>query len=250
MFDLNLEHLGVDVPPAAAEGLERVVKACGQILSSLELHQSPAEKAGLLHIRLRTKEEERAAHRPGNLEPPSILPDAVDLVASPTAIVTAVSSIPAAPANEADTKPRPPPLPLTPPPSVAAAEPSSPAGTGSEVTVPALEPEDSGLVAARPDLVPLPPSYSADPVDAPSAPQSGATTPPSSIPIPTQTLRGSRRIQVRFPQRFRVTPSGIAQGEEAFCLVNLMAVAKFLENVDLEALGKSECTSKPYIRLE
>lgn len=40
-----------------------------------------------------------------------------------------------------------------------------------------------------------------------------------------------------FTQRFRVTPSGIAQGEEAFCLVNLMAVAEFLENVDLEALG-------------
>ncbi|KAJ7165105.1 hypothetical protein C8R46DRAFT_304496 [Mycena filopes] len=268
MLDLNLEHLGVDVPPEAAEGLERVVKACGQILSSLELHQSPAEKASVMvqahrevieglsrlpRIRLLTEEEERARALSRKLGPPSILPDAVDLVASPTAIVTAASPIPAAPAIEADAKPRPPPLPLTPPPSVAAAEPSSPAGTSSEVTVPALEPEDSGLVTARPDLVPLPPSYSADPVDAPSAPQSGTTTPPSSIPIPTPVSSDvllpliifavvksnpPRLVShLLFTQRFRVTPSGIAQGEEAFCLVNLMAVAEFLENVDLEALG-------------
>jgi hypothetical protein len=30
MLDLTLEHLGVDVPAEATEGLERVVSACGQ----------------------------------------------------------------------------------------------------------------------------------------------------------------------------------------------------------------------------
>ena len=37
-----------------------------------------------------------------------------------------------------------------------------------------------------------------------------------------------------FTQRFRNNSVG---GEEGYCLVNLMAVAEFLENVDLEVLG-------------
>lgn len=37
-----------------------------------------------------------------------------------------------------------------------------------------------------------------------------------------------------FTQRFRNQSFG---GEESYCLVNLMAVADFLENVDLKALG-------------
>lgn len=40
-----------------------------------------------------------------------------------------------------------------------------------------------------------------------------------------------------YTQRFRNQISG--GGEESYCLVNLMAVAEFLENVDLEALGLS-----------
>ncbi|KAJ7726927.1 hypothetical protein B0H16DRAFT_1591785 [Mycena metata] len=176
----------------AAEGLEHVVKACGQILSSLELHQSPAEKASImvqahrevidsLSIRLLTEEEERAR---------------------------ALSRKVAAP-----TKPRPAPLPLTPPPSVSISGPvtesSSPTSTESEVSVPAPDADDAAPVTARPDLVPL----------------TAFSNPPRLV------------SHLLFTQRFRVTPSGIAQGEEAFCLVNLMAVAEFLENVDLEALG-------------
>ncbi|TFK20246.1 hypothetical protein FA15DRAFT_137771 [Coprinopsis marcescibilis] len=40
-----------------------------------------------------------------------------------------------------------------------------------------------------------------------------------------------------FTQRFRNHTVG---GEEAYCLINLMAVAEFLENVDLEALGLTD----------
>ena len=40
-----------------------------------------------------------------------------------------------------------------------------------------------------------------------------------------------------FTQRFRNQTVG---GEESYCLINLMAVAEFLENVDLAALGLGE----------
>ena len=40
-----------------------------------------------------------------------------------------------------------------------------------------------------------------------------------------------------YTQRFRNRRVG---GEEGYCLVNLMAVADFLENVDLKALGLGE----------
>jgi hypothetical protein len=40
-----------------------------------------------------------------------------------------------------------------------------------------------------------------------------------------------------YTQRFRNQRIG---GEESYCLVNLMAVADFLENVDLKALGLGE----------
>ncbi|KAJ7026588.1 hypothetical protein C8F04DRAFT_107931 [Mycena alexandri] len=272
MLDLNLEHLGVDVPLEAAEGLEHVVKACGQILSSLELHQSPAEKASVMvqahrevieglsrlpRIRLLTEEEERARALSRKVAAPSGLPDEAGLVASPTAIAGAGSSIPKAPVNGAEVKLRPPPLPLTPPPPVSisdtAAESSSPASTEPEVSVPDPDADDAAPVTVRPDLVPLPPSYRADDPTTTIGPKDGATTPPSSIPTPTPVSSDvllpliifavvksnpPRLVShLLFTQRFRVTPSGIAQGEEAFCLVNLMAVAEFLENVDLEALG-------------
>ncbi|KAF7342115.1 VPS9 domain-containing protein [Mycena venus] len=272
MLDLNLEHLGVDVPPDATEGLDRVVKACGQILSSLELHQTPAEKAAVMvqahrevieglsrlpRIRLLTEEEERARASSRKIAPPNILPDAPGIVVSPTAIVPSPVS-----ADASDSKSKrgpPPPLPLTPPPSVTITESDlatdSSSTMGSSAPAP---PEAIDAPPARPELVPLPPSYSADSA-IPSTDTSEAGTPasgrshPTSIPMPTPVSSDvllpliifavvksnpPRLVShLLFTQRFRVTPSGIAQGEEAFCLVNLMAVAEFLENVDLEALG-------------
>lgn len=44
-----------------------------------------------------------------------------------------------------------------------------------------------------------------------------------------------------YAQRFRNQGVG---GEESYCLINLMAVAEFLENVDLEALGLGDSEKK------
>ncbi|KAF8178203.1 hypothetical protein K438DRAFT_1908525 [Mycena galopus ATCC 62051] len=269
MLDLNLEHLGVDVPPEATDRLEHVVRACGQILSSLELHQSPAEKAAVMvqahrevieglsrlpRIRLLTEEEERQRALSRKLVPPGILPDGPSIVVSPTAIV------PLLPEDSSFARKGvpPPPLPLTPPPSVSISESDpvesdAPQTTDADAQAPipeAVEP------SPRPELVPLPPSYIGDAVDPSpeSTPASESRRPhPTSLPSPTPVSSDvllpliifavvksnpPRLVShLLFTQRFRVTPAGIAQGEEAFCLVNLLAVAEFLENVDLEALG-------------
>ena len=42
-------------------------------------------------------------------------------------------------------------------------------------------------------------------------------------------------------QRFRNKSVG---GEESYCLINLLAVAEFLENVDLVALGLADSENK------
>jgi hypothetical protein len=47
--------------------------------------------------------------------------------------------------------------------------------------------------------------------------------------------------QLLFIQRFRNERVG---GEESYCLTNFMAVAEFLENVDLVALGLEDGTGK------
>ncbi|KAJ7920681.1 hypothetical protein B0H13DRAFT_1867405 [Mycena leptocephala] len=280
MLDLNLEHLGVDVPPrrqrAWSPWLRPVVKVrcvClpGQlkmtlplaVLSSLELHQSPAEKAAVMVQAHREvivncfrgplaappdpiadRGEERARASSRKIAPPNILPDTPGIV-----VVAGSGSAKRGP---------PPPLPLTPPPSVTISDTaveadSSPAE--SSPSAPAQDPTDATETPARPELVRLPPSSNGDtpePVaDTPSPPHTHS--PPSSIPTPTPVSSDvllpliifavvksnpPRLVShLLFTQRFRVTPSGIAQGEEAFCLVNLMAVAEFLENVDLEALG-------------
>ncbi|KAJ6481877.1 hypothetical protein C8R45DRAFT_314006 [Mycena sanguinolenta] len=259
MLDLNLEHLGVDVPPEATEGLEHVVKACGQILSTLELHQCPAEKAAVMvqahrevveglsrlpRIRLLTEEEERARASSRKLAPPNILQDAPSIVVSRTAQV--------ADGNDAGVKREPqPPLPLTPPSSVSTTE--SDATTPTNAPPPVPKPNDAP--PERPELVPLPPSYSGETAtqetDTPAedtivSDRSHPTTPTpvsSDVLLPLIIFAVVKSNPPRlvshllFTQRFRVTPSGIAHGEEAFSLVNLLAVAEFLENVDLEALG-------------
>ncbi|KAJ7121022.1 hypothetical protein C8R44DRAFT_853344 [Mycena epipterygia] len=260
MLDLNLEHLGVDVPPEAAEGLDRVVRACGQVLSSLELHQSPAEKAAIMvqahrevieglsrlpRIRLLTEEEERARASSRKIAPPNILPDTPGIVVSPTTLVASPDSISMPLGDATEVKPRgpPPPLPLTPPPSESISDAAlDPSAAATESSPSAPDATDATIV--RPELHPLPPSYNGE---VPSV------TPPASLPTPTPVSSDvllpliifavvksnpPRLVShLLYAQRFRVTPSGIAQGEEAFCLVNLMAVAEFLENVDLEALG-------------
>lgn len=47
--------------------------------------------------------------------------------------------------------------------------------------------------------------------------------------------------QLLYTQRFRNHSVG---GEESYCLINLMAVVEFLENVDLGALGLKESEKK------
>ena len=80
-------------------------------------------------------------------------------------------------------------------------------------------------------------------------PPSAETAPPSTSPVSGDVLLPILIFSVvkanplrlvshlLFTQRFRNQTYG---GEESYCLINLMAVAEFLENVDLGALGLGE----------
>lgn len=85
------------------------------------------------------------------------------------------------------------------------------------------------------------------PPEAPSRPLSPVTTPTpvsGDIILPLLIFAVVKAnpphlvSHLLFTQRFRRERA--AGGEEGYCLVNLMAVAEFLENVDLAALGLGE----------
>ncbi|KAF7329907.1 VPS9 domain-containing protein [Mycena kentingensis (nom. inval.)] len=252
MLDLNLEHLGVDVPAEAEEGLDAVVKACGHEKAEIMVraHQEVIEGLSRLpRIQLLSEEEERA-RTAAKIPPPPVLEDTPNIVVSPISDLGSPSSSPPKPPAKGK---RPPPLPLTPPPSITT-EQNGPEAVREtiEQTVEAPETEPQPRLEDNP--VPDPSSVSSlSEPEPPSEPASGRQTPPSSITLPTPVSSDvllpliifavvksnpARLVShLLYTQRFRVTPSGVAQGEEAFCLVNLMAVAEFLENVDLEALG-------------
>ncbi|CAK5273819.1 unnamed protein product [Mycena citricolor] len=221
MLDLNLEHLGVDVPADAQEGLDLVVQSCGQVLSGLELHQSPADKVSIMvqahrevieglsrlpPIRLLSEEEERTR---------ALARKAPPLVADPPP-----------PSQESQS---PSPAPVVPR-SLEDGDESKSIDDVTSTEVPDEGPETKTEASTSE------PTVEVDAQPTPTPVSSDVLLP--LIIFAVVKSNPSRLVShLLFSQRFRVTPSGIAQGEEAFCLVNLMAVAEFLENVDLEALG-------------
>lgn len=75
------------------------------------------------------------------------------------------------------------------------------------------------------------------------APQSAPTPVSGDVILPLMIFAAVKAnpphlvSHLLFTQRFRNQAVG---GEESYCLINLMAVAEFLENVDLAALGLGE----------
>jgi hypothetical protein len=91
-------------------------------------------------------------------------------------------------------------------------------------------------------------STQADPPEVSSPTRSSSPTPVSGdIILPLMIFAVVKANPSHFvshllyTQRFRNQRIG---GEESYCLVNLMAVADFLENVDLKALGLGESEKK------
>ena len=116
--------------------------------------------------------------------------------------------------------------------TAATASNDTPSLVGQEASPP---PHESGPTQAAPATVSIP-SRSSSPT-----PVSGDIILPLMIFAVVKANPSHFVSHLLYTQRFRNQRIG---GEESYCLVNLMAVADFLENVDLKALGLGESEKK------
>ncbi|RDX50836.1 hypothetical protein OH76DRAFT_1481912 [Lentinus brumalis] len=239
LLDLGLGHLGVEVGRAGRE-VDALIKACGQTLMQLDsVCRSPADKAATLvsvhkilvdglsklpPLRLKAEDEileektpmastfGKHVHRDD---------DEVDRAVSPPPMVV-VSPISESPAAELQS--------FKAIEKAALLTPDDASGTS-----------ESTNASASPILTVSPPAEpsSASPSPAPSpTPVSGDIILPLMIFAVVKANPPHLVSHLLFTQRFRREHA--AGGEEGYCLINLMAVAEFLENVDLAALGLGE----------
>jgi hypothetical protein len=99
------------------------------------------------------------------------------------------------------------------------------------------EPDEAGsvlLASESPPLSPLAPPILTMSPPAEATPVSGDVLLPMIIFSVVKTNPLHLVSNLLYTQRFR---NQSVAGEESYCLINLMAVAEFLENVDLAALG-------------
>ncbi|KAG6888143.1 hypothetical protein C0992_009515 [Termitomyces sp. T32_za158] len=245
MLDLGLEHLDIHVEHQSRE-LDLVIKDCGETLSQLQGCRSPGDKAALLvaaHksvvdglsclplIRLMSEEESRAQKAKNSQlaqskvnapprEPDGALRIMVSLGPSNSTEVTSGTpgptekSVIEAPANVEDNL-------ETPIASTSAHQIQSPLPK-------TVEPESTiileSIESSTPSLI----------TPAEPTPVSGDVLLPLIIFSVVKANPPHLVSSLLYTQRYRNQSSG---GEESYCLVNLMAVAEFLENVDLAALG-------------
>ena len=102
----------------------------------------------------------------------------------------------------------------------------------------ALLSDDASADSAQstsPILTVSPPPESSAPLEPGTTPVSGDIILPLMIFAVVKANPPHLVSHLLFTQRFRRERA--AGGEEGYCLINLMAVAEFLENVDLAALG-------------
>ncbi|KAH9992727.1 hypothetical protein BJV74DRAFT_950918 [Russula compacta] len=249
MLDLGLEHLGVDVGEAGS-GVEAVLKACGETLSWLENPETrcPADKAAVLVAVHKTVVDGLSRLPPIRLKSEAELENQKSPEASHVLSDRAARPDDGKAAHSLDTSP--PPIIL-----------SSDSKTQIQVESPVgIEDEGTAFTTSNASVTPshigqegtLPTNGSRSiqaapaPISTPS--RSSSPTPVSGdIILPLMIFAVVKAnpphlvSHLLFTQRFRNQRIG---GEESYCLVNLMAVADFLENVDLKALGLGDSEKK------
>ncbi|KAG1806017.1 hypothetical protein EV424DRAFT_1428717 [Suillus variegatus] len=215
VLDLGLEHLDVDVGSAGSE-IDVVVRACGETLSQLDVScRSPGDKAAVLvavhklivdglsrlpPIKLSNGEKQHEEHAPlqRKANPP---PESIEV-----ADVALVAS-----------------------PDALSSPDLQPDGCSS------WAPYSTTVLSS----IPVPPRASS-PQPTISHVQE-PTTVSGDVLLPLLIFAVVKSNPVRlvshllFTQRYR--NAAFAGGEERYCLINLMAVVEFLENVDLGAVG-------------
>ncbi|RDB15935.1 hypothetical protein Hypma_003597 [Hypsizygus marmoreus] len=256
MLDLGLEHLDIHVESAGPE-LDLVVQACGEMLSQLETCRSPGDKAAVLvaahkivvdglarlpPIRLMSEEESKAQKSKSSTlsrakveAPPrdvdGTLRILMPLTSEPTTTDDDVSELemPELPESELMTPHAPVPVPnpqASPIPTIIEPHPEASADT-IESLPGSRSPSPATSARSHSPVLTMSPAPEATPV-------SGDVLLPMIIFAVVKANPPHLVSNLLYTQRYRNQSVG---GEESYCLINLMAVAEFLENVDLAALG-------------
>ncbi|KAG8733291.1 hypothetical protein FRC11_007406 [Ceratobasidium sp. 423] len=244
MLDLGLNHLGVEVPSGAGKGVKEVIKICGQELQRLSHPdcRSPAEKAAVFvsanraiaeglsrlpPLRLKSENEMAEEKTPtasvfkesSTTSPPQPTPE---IVMSPDSDPQLLPTDPKSPPKEPISDP------LSTPASPAVSSRQLPPEQGSKGTSPSIVPSLMSQVDGTASPSPAP-SINIQPTAV-----SSDVLLPVMIYAVVKTNPSQLVSHLLYVQRFRSRSVG---GEESFCLINLMAVVEFLENVDLAVLG-------------
>ncbi|KAM5530813.1 hypothetical protein V8D89_013542 [Ganoderma adspersum] len=239
LLDLGLQHLGVEVGLAGRQ-VEALVKACGETLTHLDsVCRSPGDKAATLVSVHKILVEGLSKLPPLRLKAEDeILDDKTPLASSFNRSVRPVN-------DELDRSVSPPPSVIVSPIIASPEAELQPIPPPKDVAV--LDPDEASTLSESPNspsplltVSPPPP----EPSSADSSTAAGPTPVSGDIILPLMIFAVVKAnpphlvSHLLFTQRFRWERA--AGGEEGYCLINLMAVAEFLENVDLAALGLGE----------
>ncbi|TFY61073.1 hypothetical protein EVJ58_g4731 [Rhodofomes roseus] len=252
LLDLGLGHLGVDVGNSGKE-VEAVVVKCGKALVQLDtVARSPAEKAAVLVSVHKIIVDGLAKLPPIGLKPEDeIIDDGKTPRAKTTfgrysaeddndvedkELTTTATAVPAANTRAPDPIPE---QPVVSPTIVLS--PVDVSSASGEWSLPVQATQDASSVS--PDLVPprsaslrsTSPIHTAPSRTSSPTPVSGDVILPLMIFAVVKANPPRLVSNLLYIQRFR--RESASGGEEGYCLINLMAVAEFLENVDLVALG-------------
>ncbi|KAH9849874.1 hypothetical protein C2E23DRAFT_736274 [Lenzites betulinus] len=235
LLDLSLSHLGVEVGRATRE-VDSLVKACGQTLMQLDsVCRAPADKAGVL-----VSVHKILVDGLSKL-PPLRLRAEDEMIDEKTPLASSFKH--RGPQDDEQDRS------VSPPPAVIVSpDVETPTAELRPISVSdhrgLLTPDDASVNS---DFIRTPSpilTVSPPPETSPSRPLSPVTTPTpvsGDIILPLMIFAVVKAnpphlvSHLLFTQRFRRERA--AGGEEGYCLINLMAVAEFLENVDLAALG-------------
>ncbi|EJD07368.1 uncharacterized protein FOMMEDRAFT_143805 [Fomitiporia mediterranea MF3/22] len=235
-LDLSLDHLGVDAGPSK-DDVYRIVEACGQTISQLEVACCPADKAAILVASHRIIVDGLSRLPPLHLKSEDNADDDKTPQAPNFKQETQPSTKTKRDQSRSPTRLTVSPDPLSDPPVDKSLEESI---TTETIKGPLLE--DSASAKSVP-------SFTLSPAEEASTPLLSVSPPKTPTPVSGDILLPLIIFSVvkanppklvshlLFTQRYRNQSIG---GEESYCLINLMAVVEFLENVDLGALGLKE----------
>lgn len=231
LLDLGLEQLDVDVGSAGSE-IDVVVRACGEMLSQLDVgSRSPGDKAAVLVAAHKLIVDGLSRLPPiklSNGDKRSEEPEPPQQKVSPSPGPIKVVDIPFVASDEA----------LCSPDQQSYGDAAHGSTEKLSLSPSVLSPQASSTIVSSP--IPIrasSPRLNISHVQQPTT-VSGDVLLPLLIFAVVKSNPARLVSHLLFTQRYR--NNVFASGEERYCLINLMAVVEFLENVDLGAVGVGE----------